>query len=609
MSTMRTFAKKVLILAAVSAGTMMVSNAQVVYWNGLGRALVTGSYLNGNVLNADPNALPTPQGKDLSSARKSTDGYTIFDLGINAQPNETLRASATLRLINSFGGFYGDGSQFVFRQLRLDGIIGKKVKYEIGDIDLALSKYTLFNSNEIYNDYESDILSQRRSVVEYENFNFGNKWRLQGAHIETSLRFTRGIEKIGLRFFATRNRRYTPSVVPDRYMLGGHVELVQSRNIQVGGNYVYIFDAAGTVSSPGLTNQNQVVTGDWKLNHFTDKVDFSFYGEAGLSHNVYSQAEVDTVATSKNFKQSGFYDLGVSAKYKPLLLKVYANYRNVGADFFSSGAQTRRMNDYGYGGAAGANTLGLFNQLDNNTTQRGALPMGGATMLDYVSDQSLRNLNLRNTLMAFNPAYNNITPYGQATANRKGFTFGASLGSSEKVIKADLAADLLSEVTTMGDSVSNALRKFVGVKGGAMFNIHKLLRFEKDIIFTVGARYEKTTRAGAAPVDLKSTLIDLGLTVEVVKHLDILGGIKTINAKGNEFIYTRNVYNQIDKSNPFTNFDLNQNQFLYSFGARYRFSKNTYFTVNGVSQSVKFKDESNRNYKINQIFFNYTMVF
>ena len=609
MSTMRTFAKKVLILAAVSTSTMMVSNAQVVYWNGLGRALVTGSYLNGNVLNADPNALPTPQAKDLTSARKSTDGYTIFDLGVNAQPNETLRASATLRLINSFGGFYGDGSQFVFRQIRLDGIIGKKVKYEIGDIDLSLSKYTLFNSNEIYNDYESDILTQRRSVVEYENFNFGNKWRLQGAHIETSLRFTSGIEKIGLRFFATRNRRYTPSVTPDRYMLGGHVDVVQSRMIQIGGNYVYLFDAAGTVSSPGLTNKNQVITGDWKVNHFTDKMDFSFYGEVGMSNNVYSQNEVDTISSSKRFKESGFYDLGVSAKYKPLLLKVFANYRNVGADFFSSGAQTRRINDYGYGGSHGTNTLGLFNQLDNNATQRGLQAMGGATMLDYVSDQNLRNLNLQNVLMAFNPAYNNITPYGQATANRKGLTIGASIGSAEKVIKADLVVDLMSEVSTVGDSVTNALRKFTGVKGGTMFNLHKLLRFEKDIIFTVGARYEQTKRDGSAPVDLKSTLIDLGLTVEVVKHLDILGGIKTINAKGNEFIYTRNIYNQISSANPFTNFNLNQNQFLYSFGARYRFSKNTYFTVNGVSQSVKFEDASNRNYKINQIFFNYTMVF
>lgn len=596
MSTMGTFAKKVLILAAMTAGTMIVSNAQVVYWNGLGRALVTGSYLNGNVLNEDAAA---GQAKDLSSARKSTDGYTIFDLGVNAQPNEALRASATLRLSNSFGGFYGDGSQFIFRQLRLDGIIGKKVKYEIGDIDLELSKYTLFNFNEIYNDYESDILAQRRSVVEYENFNFGNKWRLQGAHIETGLRFNSGIEKIGLRAFATRNRRYTPSSTPDRYMMGGRAEIVQSRNLQIGGNYVYLFDAAGTVTSPGLTNQNQVATGDWKLNHFTDKVDLSFYGEAGISNNKYAITEKDTVKTDDYF-----YDLGISAKYKPWLLKLFVNYRNVGADFFSSGAQTRRINDNGYFGPAGANTLGLFSQLDNNTTQRAA--MAGATLLDYVSDQNLRNLNLQNILMAYNPAYNNITPYGQATANRKGLTFGASLGNAEKVIKADVVADLLSEVASVGDTANGSLRNFTGVKGGAMVNIHKLLRFEKNIIFTAGARYEKTKRDGSAPIDFQSTLIDLGLTVEVVKHLDILGGIKTINAKGNEYLYGRNSFNQI---NSFSNYNLDQSQFLYSFGARYRFSKNTYFTVNGLSQSVKFDDAAYRNYKINQIFFNYTMIF
>ena len=609
MSTMRTFAKKVLVLAAVSAGTMMVSNAQVVYWNGLGRALVTSSYLNGNVLqkytdNTDPLNPVITQGKDTTSARKSTDGYTIFDLGVNAQPNETLRASATLRLSNSFGGFYGDGSQFIFRQLRLDGIIGKKVKYEIGDIDLELSKYTLFNSNEIYNDYESDIFAQRRSVVEYENFNFGNKWRLQGANMETSLRFKSGIEKIGLQLFATRNRRYRPAITPDRFMLGGRVGIVQSRSIQIGGNYVYLFDAAGTVSSPGLTNKNQVITADWKFTKFTDKMDFSFYGEAGTSNNKFAQKEVDTIKTSDYF-----YDLGVSAKYKPLLLKVFANYRYVGTDFFSSGAQTRRMNDYGYGGAHGGNTLDLFNQVNNNATQRGSMGMGGASMLDYVSDQNLRNLNLQNTLMMFNPAYNNLTPYGQATANRKGLTFGASVGSTEKVIKADVVADLLSEVTSVGDTVNQALRNFLGVKGGVMFNAHKLLRFEKDIIFTVGARYEQTKRDGSAPVDLTSTLIDLGLTVEVVKNLDFLGGIKTINAKGNEYIYARNVYNQIDQTIGFTNFNLNQNQFLYSFGARYRFSKNTYFTVNGVSQNVKFADAGNKDYKINQIFFNYTMIF
>ncbi|MGN6645132.1 MAG: CHU_1277 family cellulose-binding protein [Cytophaga sp.] len=595
---MRTFAKKVLILAAMTAGTMMVSNAQVVYWNGLGRALVTGSYLGGNILNEDLGATP-PQQKDLKSARKSTDGYTIFDLGVNAQPNETLRASATLRLKNSFGGFYGDGSQFLFRQLKLDGIISKRVKYEIGDIDLELSKYTLHNFSEIYNDYESDILAQRRSVVEYENFNFGNKWRLQGAHLETSLRFNQGIEKLGLRFFATRNRRYVPSSVPDRFMVGGRAEIFQSRMLQIGGNYIYIFDAAGTVSSPLSTNQNQVVTGDLKFTHFTDKVDYSVYGEAGASTNKYSYKEADTVSTNGNF-----YDVGVSAKYKPLLLKLYVNYRNVSENFFSSGAQTRRINDYG--------TVDLFSQLQNAPgvdplNSRSSAAMGGATLMDYVTDQDLRNLNLKNSLMQYNPAYNNITPYGQATPNRKGLTIGGSIGNNEKVVKADFAVDLMSQA--VADTAGASARKYTGIKGGARFNAHKVLRFEKDIILTAGIRNENTQRTGVSPVDLKSTLIDLGLTVEVVKNLDILGGAKMINAKGHESIFLRDEYNRIDTTKSFYNVDLSQSQTLLSAGARYRFSKNTYFTVNWVNQAVKFKEASMRNYHINQIFFNYTMIF
>ncbi len=601
---MRTFAKKVLILAAMTAGTMMVSNAQVVYWNGLGRALVTGSYLNGNILkpytDTSNASNPIHQTKDTTSARKSTDGYTIFDLGVNAQPNELLRASAILRLKNSFGGFYGDGSQFIFRQLRLDGLIGKKVKYEIGDIDLELTKYTLFNSNEIYNDYESDILAQRRSVVEYENFNFGNKWRLQGAHLQSNLRFTNGIEKINLRGFATRNRRYTPAVNPDRYMLGGKIEVMQSRFLQAGVNYVYLYDAVGTIAAPVLTNQNQVLTGDFKANYFTDKVDFSVYGEVGKSTNHYKNpntaASIDS--TSRPAVHDHFYDLGVSAKYKPLLLKVFANYRNVGADFFSSGAQTRRTFDY-----AGAD---LFATINNNTTSRTGAAMGGLTLMDYISDQGVRNLSLQNTLMMYNPAYNNINPYGQATANRKGFTFGASLGNDEKVLKADIVADLLSEINSIGDTIGKALRKYTGVKGGLMFNAHKLLRFEKHIILTAGGRYESTVRTGAAPVNLKSTLIDAGLTVEIFKQLDLVGGLKTINAKGNEYINHRNVYNEIDQ---IYNFNLSQTQMIYSYGVRYRFSKNTYFTVNGITQQVKFKEAAYQNYKISQIFFNYTMVF
>jgi hypothetical protein len=610
---MVTFAKKVILTAALVVGTVMISNAQVVYFNGLGRALVTGSSLNGNLLNKNTAA---GQPKDTSSYRKSTDGYTIFDLGINSQPNESLRASVILRLQNAFGGFYGDGSQFLFRQLRLDGVISKKVKYEIGDIDLSLTHYTLHNFSEVYNDHESDVVAQRRSVVEYENFNFGNNWRLQGAHIQTNLRFKSGIEKIGVRMFATRNRRYVPATTPDRFMVGGRVDLVQSRIFQIGGNYVYSYDAAGSVTNIlGVTNYNQVLTGDFKLNHYMDNFDLSLYGEAGTSSNGYkiNNESRDTVGNSslKFNGQNSFYDVGASVKFKPALLKLWVNYRNVGEDFFSSGAQTRRMNDYG--------SAGLFTNIDNNTSggTRTAMPMGGATLMDFVSDPTLRNLNLKSSLMQFNPVMNNITPYGQATPNRKGFTIGASIGSNEKVLKADVQADIFSERVSVGDSVSQALRKYVGLKGGFTFNVHKLLRYEKLIILTFGDRLEHTTRSGTDKIDLKSNLIDLGLTVEVVKQLDLIGGLKMINATGNEYLINNN-RNQFNQITYFTgsnsaalngSMNLGQTQMMYMYGARYRFSKNTYFTINGVSQYVTFANKAYRNYNIQQIFFNYTMIF
>jgi hypothetical protein len=583
---MKTLNNKKLILAALLMGSSFLANAQVVYWNGLGRALVTGNYMNGNALGADASK---GQSKDTTSARKATDGYTIFDLGVNAQPSEALRAQAIIRLQNRFGGFYGDGSQLLFRQIRLDGIIGKKVRYEIGDIDLGLTKYTLFNSSEIYNDYESSVLASRRSVVEYENYNYGNKWRMQGVNLETSLRFNQAIEKIGLKFFATRNFRYVQPNSPDRFIIGGRADVMQSRNIIVGGNFIYGFETPKSVTSAQTINQYTVLTGDFKLGHFTDKVDYSLYGELGSSSNQYKNGDAK-VASSNDF----FYDLGASAKYKPWLLKVFAQYRNVGADFFSPGAQTRRINDYA--------NLELFNAMNN--AAGGVRP---TTLLDYVSDQSMRNLNISSTLMTYNPAFNILTPYGQATPNRKGLTFGATIGNDEKLVKASASLDLLSEVVSEGDSIDKKLRKYTGIKAGASLNAHKLLQFEKHIILTLGFRSEQVKRDGKNTVDLSSSLIDAGLDFEVVEKLDLLFGYKMLSAKGNEYIYARNSYNQTVGVPSYYN--VNMSQALISYGARYRFSKNTYFTINGVNQMYKDKDNSNLNFKIDQVFFNYTMVF
>ena len=135
----------------------------------------------------------------------------------------------------------------------------------------------------------------------------------------------------------------------------------------------------------------------------------------------------------------------------------------------------------------------------------------------------------------------------------------------------------------------------------------KLLRFEKVLAITGGFRSEKTTRSGVNDINFNSTIIDAGLTVEIVKSLDLLGGYKALNAKGNEFIAVRDAFNRIVAFTPYPD-DFKETQGLISYGIRYRFSKNTFFTAQGIHSDNTFTVAS-KNYGISQLYLNYTMIF
>jgi len=600
--------KRLLLILLILTGAQVASHAQTVYFNGLGRALVSVDRLNGNILNADAN---TGRTADTASARRGTGGYTIFDLGVNAQPSEILRASAILRVKNEFGGFYGDGSTLMFRQMRLDGVISKIIKYEIGDIDLGLTPYTVFNFDEMYHDYEADIFANRRSVVHYENFNFGNKWRVQGANAAANLKFEKVLKSVELKSFAARTKRTNFLNEPDRVLYGGRVGVVQSDYFQIGANYTALADIVNTAPSASAQYNNNVITTDYKISLDKEKFELALYGETGFSK--FKKDSMNATVTKDDY----FYDLGLSGKYKPLSLKIFASYRNVGPNFISPAAQTRRIYDTGI--------PSLFTNVNSDLgvyTAAIRQPM----LFDRVTDESnngiensngatMRNISLSPTLMDYLPHYNNITPYGQATPNRQGITTGASFGDNEKFLKAEVIVDLLSEAVPVGTGSSDK-RKFTGIKGGMVFNIHKILDYEKGLMVNFGMRNEQTTLSGVNKVDLQSTLIDAGLTIEVYKGLDLMGGYKIITAKGNEVWNVRDAnyeyagYTNIVVNNDFYDYnDLDIKEGLLAFGMRYRFGKNSYFTAQGhladfVNNKNKFK-----NYNMSQVFLNYTMIF
>jgi hypothetical protein len=609
--------KRVLIILLIFVAGQSLYG-QVVFFNGLGRAIVSNDRLRGPAL--DPDTASSKN--DTLNPRKGTGGYTVFDLGINAQPNEGLRASAILRIKNEFGGFYGSGSQLIFRQLRLEGVLNKMFKYEIGDIDIGLTPYTIYNFDEIYHDYEADIFAIRRSVVHYENFNYGNKWRVQGFNGIATLKFSKGIEKIGLRGFATRNRAAIFNFgYPDRLMVGGRIDLVQSKNFQLGGNFVNLFDIYQTTVTKVTNYNNKIYTTDFKLGIDNENIALFLFGEAGLSNYRYDTSGF----TTKKDTANGFYDLGLSVKYKPAAIKLSGSYRHVGDNYSSPAAQTRRIYDQGVPSLSTDDYRAgmIYPTVGNNfSTNRNPI------LFDRLTQENMRNTSIQTMLMSYLPQYNNITPYGIATPNRKGITLNAAVGEQDKVIKGDVTVDLLSEIIGEG---SPEKRKYTGIKGGMVLNLNKLLKYDKILNLSFGIRNEHTTRGGTNVINLKSNLMDIGLTAELVKNLDLLLGYKAIIAKGNEFIAGRNAYGFIINFND--QYNLNVQERILAFGGRYRFTKNTYFTaqghfVNFVNKANKFetiptpsafthnagsnsqyKLNGNGDYKINQLFLAYTMIF
>jgi hypothetical protein len=548
--------KKYLYIGILTICLSHALEAQTLYFNGLGRTLLTNNRFHGKDLS-----------NDTSSARKRTAGYILFDFGTNFQPTQSFRTSATIRLRNELGGFYGTANHLSFRQFKIEGVLAKAIKIEAGDLDLALTPYTLYNFDEIYHDYESEIFTIRRRITNYENFNFGNKWRLQGAHISSDLKFSRIMERIGVRAFLTNSGRidYFHRPVNERIMTGGRLDIVQSRFFRLGGTYAGMID---TRYVPGQNNyDNHVLTADGKISFNIDSLEISLFGEAGNSYFINHTA-------GKHHKREGeFYDAGLSANIKPWTLHLYGSYRMVDDDFSSPGAQTRRIFDNG--------TPQLFTLKDNNTEIR------QPTLIDRYSDESIRNLFISPTLMAFLPQYNNITPYGLATPNRKGFSFGMIKGSMDKALQADVRIDALREMSTFAGA---GQRSFTGLKGGFILNIHKLIKWERRVSLNFGMRRENTKRD--PDIRLKSNLWDAGLSLEICRNFDLLFGYKLLKANGNETGISFNHYK--DK--------------IIASGLRYRFTSNIFFTAQGHWVRHVNKTRSD-DYKINQLFLNFTMVF
>jgi hypothetical protein len=566
------------VFVILFAGVPAMLMGQSIGFTGVGRALVTN-----NVERDSTRAL----GK-----QKATDGYTLFDLGVNAE-TEVIRVGAILRIRNELGGFFSDGSSIGFRQVQMEGTIGKKIKYELGDIYMSHTPYTINNFEEMYNEYEAEIFRMRRNVVYYENFFIDNKWRLQGLNMYTKINYGKYIQSIGVRTYGGRLGVTNYTAAPDRLFYGGRLEIVQSDMLKIGGNVTGITDLSRTATNAQNVFDNYVSTSDLKFTYNKlEKITFGLMGEFGFSRYNLKINETDSTYTEDKRKDF-FYDAGLFTEVKPLNLKVTAAYRNVGPSFISPMAQSRRIWDVG-------SVAEVFPTYANGKFNR------EITLMDrYSQETGLYNNTVSIKFMQFNPVLNNITPYGQATPNRTGISAGLAYEKEEGLVSVKFGTDLLQEIHTE-DSASAQLRKFTGFKGGLIFNIHRLIKIDREIILQAGGRSEQTTRGGLNSVKLNSTLIDGGLQAELIKDLSLLLGIKYLKGTGNEYINIRNDFNNIVS---IYNQRFKVAQQVFAFGMKYKFGKAGSFTAQYHISNYNNKVAADPDIRMKYLFLMYSLQF
>lgn len=524
---------------------------------------------------------------DTITSKSNMGGYALIDLGVNIFPNKNTEVLGMIRIKNQLGGFYGAGVTFDVRQLYIKGIISNVVRYQLGDINYKLTPFTFYN-----NDFDDlvqhpQVFNIQKDIVNYETFYKNNTWRQQGAALDFSLEFSRFLKEIKFNGFINRINITDFNTVPDRFFTGGNIGIQQSKNVFVGFNYVSLFDLSGTSQNNSGFNNN-VSSINYEVKFAKDNlVETRLFGETGLSNSGYSN---DTSAPKLN---DFFINMGISNLLKASHLKFSLSYLNVGPNFRSAGAQSKRLN---YN-----NTPSFY---DRYTNQQSLRSIG---LFDLIRDEKLYNRSINSDgLMAYNPAYNNAMPYGIATFNRQGINAKVNFNDPKKILNLEIESYFLKELIGQG---TTKLKSFKIIKSNAELNLKKLISIENNFKITAGFSFQSSIRNSETnyeEINLNSAIVNTGIEFELYKNIDILAGFIYNQAKGNEILPSRNIYSEVVD---FNEYNINIKELMLGGGLRYRFSDKIYLAALYQNYDNSNKLNSQFSYSMNQFIIIYNMKF
>lgn len=512
---------------------------------------------------------------DTTNISKANYGHSLIDLGILLRPTASTEVAAELRIRNELGGFWGSAVTYGIRRLTLKGVVNDAIRYKIGDLDLEMTPYTLYNNG--YQDVvnEATVFQMAREIIDYEYYFTGNAWRQQGIQSDFGFELNNNtLKSLDVNIFSTRNRTADFNASsPERLFTGGQLAL----NTTYGKLKLHsanLHDLKNTVND-FMLYQNSVNSLSASV-QLPDMPKFTLDYEGGISKSNYDDLVADEQITINDY----YWNLGLSYASSDKL-KIRVNAINTGPQFRSPAAQTVRL---GY-----SSSSNIFPTIGNDLAIR---KMG---LLDYLYNDVKYNRTFDDRLDVYNPAFSNVLPYGLATPNRKGFSL--SLEEYKIADKLELSSDVHMASEIVGTGTTN-LKSFF--KATAKANYHY-----KKWSVDAGLSHENTTRDGDSfeAIDLSTMLFDFGLDFNISENIALLFGSKYHTANGNELVAVYDNYN-----NPllFEPVSFNDNkQMLNSLGFMVQFNERSTLTA---SASI-FSKVDERDYTLNQFQILYRLNF
>ena len=487
-----------------------------------GRKLWLSSYARGLIYTDGFETGGTEE--DTVTARGTQSGHALVDLGLHVQPVENIEVHGMIRVRNDFGGFWGSGVTFDLRQMWIRGVIADRIRFQLGDIDYRMTPYTFRNEDEWILNGTSTMSRTPLDMVRYDIFQNGDEtWRQQGAAADFGFQFKRYVDAINFSGFATRVAASDFGAPFDRIFGGGMADLQLMNDWHIRYHYANLFDLSQTSNATvSLTNPVQSVGVKWGHQYKKWRVHGEL--EAGQS-KLQWEGDPDAPVL-----EDGFADVGAGVEHLASRLKFKVNWREVGANFRSPGAQTKRIR---FGSAPIA-----YQRYGNNQTLR------TLSSYDLLRDASLYNTQLREGLMNFDPRYGNALPYGTATPNRRGISTQLGWTSEDQVIATQIGWSMLNDIAGQG---TDELRGFQLMHAKVDLNLHTNFGWKRKLVVSALYNSESTQRAGRAfeSSDLQNQMMDVAVEWEFWDGLSLLGEWRNYTSVGHDQMAIRDDYSQV----------------------------------------------------------------